>query len=256
MRLGVCCSVEQVNVAKDAGCDYFEGTVVNFLKPLEAYDAVKPLLAQVKAASLPCEALAVFLPKGLSVTGPAVDMEALRKYATVAFERAEEIGVKVIVFGSGGARQIPDGFDREKAYQQMTDICKMFGPLAEKRHITLCIEHLRKTETNMVNTIAEAMRIVKGTNHPAVQLLVDSYHWAAEGGTAADVETNAAYLKHMHCATLVDRRPPLKALDNSHVVTCIKAAKSKGYNARVSIEAKFVDFAKELPEAMEILKGI
>lgn len=255
MRFGVCCGLEQVQVAKEAGCDYFEGTVVNLLKPLEPYEVVEPLLAQVKAAPLKCEALAVFLPKEVRVTGPAVDMQLFKKYAAAAFERAEEIGASIIVFGSGGARKIPDGFDQETAYQQMIDICRMIGPIAEKHRITICIEHLRKTETNMVNTIAEAMRIVKAVDHPAVQLLVDSYHWAAENGKPEDVEANAGYLKHMHCATLVDRRAPVLELDTSHVAACIKAARGKGYDGRVSIEGK-VDFAKELPRAIEFLRKI
>ena len=60
---------------------------------------------------------AQFISGSLKITGPKVDPAALKAYVEVTLERTERAGVEVMVFGSGGARQVPDGFDRTKAYQ-------------------------------------------------------------------------------------------------------------------------------------------
>ena len=98
-------------MAAEFGYDYFEWTVGGLLKPLEGEDAFAAALAAVRAAPLPCPAVNCFLPAELKVTGPAVDPAALDRYVTTACRRAETAGVRVIVFGSGAARRVPDGFD-------------------------------------------------------------------------------------------------------------------------------------------------
>ena len=46
----------------------------------------------------------------------------------------------LIVFGSGGARRIPDGFDRTRAWAQLVDFGRRIGPLAEERGVTIAMQ--------------------------------------------------------------------------------------------------------------------
>ena len=41
-----------------------------------------------------------------------------------AIKRASQLGAKVIVFGSSGAKNVPDGFDMEKAFEQVVFVLK------------------------------------------------------------------------------------------------------------------------------------
>ena len=45
-------------------------------------------------------------------------------------QAAERAGIEVIVFGSGGARQVPEAFDAGEAHGQLVRFCSMFAPIA------------------------------------------------------------------------------------------------------------------------------
>ena len=49
----------------------------------------------------------------IALTGPAVDRERIGRYLDQSLALASRLGVKVIVFGSPGARSYPAGFSAE-----------------------------------------------------------------------------------------------------------------------------------------------
>jgi hypothetical protein len=42
-------------------------------------------------------------------------------YVAKAFDRVARLGVRIVVFGSGGARRVPEGYPRDDAVRQMVD---------------------------------------------------------------------------------------------------------------------------------------
>ncbi|MFM9030892.1 MAG: hypothetical protein ACKOTF_09465, partial [Opitutaceae bacterium] len=123
-------------------CDFIEGHVVNFLTP-EAPDAdFAPRAAALKACGFPMPAANVLLPAALKCSGPDIDCARLDRYAQTVFRRCREIGMTIIVFGSAGARMVPDGFPVAKGFEQYVDMLKQFGPLAEEAGVTLVVELL------------------------------------------------------------------------------------------------------------------
>jgi hypothetical protein len=50
----------------------------------------------------------------MKITGPHVDQERLRRYIAAASEALHEIGTEIAVMGSGGARRVPESWDRRK----------------------------------------------------------------------------------------------------------------------------------------------
>src|SRR5439155_6448319 len=76
------------------------------------------LVAALGECSVPALACNVFLPGGLKVVGPDVDAGQLRRYLETSLARMERIGAHVLVVGSGTARSVPDGFDRDRALAQ------------------------------------------------------------------------------------------------------------------------------------------
>jgi sugar phosphate isomerase/epimerase len=247
----VCGGPEITATAAKAGFEYFEWNVGGFLKPLEDETAFQTTLAKVRSAALPCEAVNVFVPAHLKITGPAVDFPGLQTYASVALQRAEEAGVKVIVFGSGGARNVPVGYPHAAAWDQLVDFCGMLGPISENHGVTISIEPLNRNECNIINSVGEALALARHVQHPAIRVLVDAYHWAKESEISQDIISAGPLLAHAHIATLANRRTP--GVEDQDFQPFFEALHQAGYSHRISIEAQIDDPSNELPIAFSLM---
>jgi sugar phosphate isomerase/epimerase len=252
MQFGVCGGVEVGEAADRAGYSYIECPVGTFLKPREDEPAFIDSLNRLRTTGTSAPALNCFLPADLKVTGPDADPTAQEKYATTAFRRAEKACVKVIVFGSGGARHIPDGFDRKTAHDQIVRFCRMCARSAGEHGVTLAVEPLSRADCNVIHTVAEAVAIVREVDHPAVQFLVDAYHFFRNGDSLEDIVANAPLLAHVHVATLKHRLAP-GTEECSELKSFFATLKKAGYKGRVSIEAGLKDPATELPRAFALM---
>jgi len=252
MIFGVCGTPEISYPAADAGFDYFEWSVPGLLKPLEAEEEFLLALDQVKKSPLSCPTLNLMVPGHLKITGPEANMGKLESYMTTLCRRADEAGVEVIVFGSGGARQIPEGFSRDQAWDQLVSFCRMVGSIAGEHGVTIAIEPLNHKECNIINSVTEGNALARQTDHPAVKLLVDAYHWAVDGGTTSELLEAGDLLVHVHIATLQNRRAP--GIEDYDFQPFFDALTLTGYQDRVSIEGRIDDPQKELPGALTLMK--
>jgi sugar phosphate isomerase/epimerase len=149
MQFGVCGDVRTAAVAARASYDFAEWSVPALLKPRESEDAFVAGLGELRSAGLPYPVANCFVPGDLKITGPEVDTPALRAYVTETMERAERAGVEVIVFGSGGARRIPEGFDPQSAHDQLVAFCGMVAPLAHDHGVVVVVEPLNTADCNV-----------------------------------------------------------------------------------------------------------
>jgi len=253
MQYGICGGPDAARAAADAGYDFFEWTVGAFLKPLEDEAAFEVALAQAKSAALPCPVVNVFLPGDLKVTGPQADLARLEQYVTTAFRRAERAGVNTIVFGSGGARRVPEGFDHTVAHQQLVAFGRMMGPLAQAHGVTIVVEHLNQAECNILTSVRESAQLVREVNQPGIQLLVDGYHWAKEQEAPEEIVSAGELIRHAHIATVPTRLPP--GSEDCDLLPFFAALKRIGYDQRLSLEAKISDPKTELPRALATMQA-
>lgn len=251
MQYGVCGDPAMGLLAKNFGFDYFEWSVGGLLHPREDESVFLAALDQVRSVALPCPVLNVFLPGDLKITGPEANLATLREYVTTAFRRALIAGVDTIVFGSGGARRIPDGFDRDQAWSQLVNFCKMLGPIAENYSVKIAIEPLNLEECNVLNTVEEAASLAHEVNHANIRLLVDGFHWAKDSNSESGVLNNAEMLIHAHIATRIGRKPPSQ---EDKCAGFLNLLRQSGYQGRISIEGNIQNPAAELPEALMILR--
>jgi sugar phosphate isomerase/epimerase len=252
MQYGVCASADSAAALAKAGFDFIEVNVQGDLAPQKDEAAFAPLLDRLRACAAPCRAANCFVPGALKITGPAVDMPRLLAYAATAFARARRAGIETIVFGSGGARAIPEGFDRAAAYAQLVEFGRGVGPLAAERGVTVAVEPLNRAECNVFTSVAECAAYVRDVNHPAVRLLVDGYHWARDNDSAEAVVEAGGLLRHVHIATYAGRfAPGLEACDFS---LFLRSLLRGGYEGRISIEGRWNDLAAEAPQALRTLR--
>jgi sugar phosphate isomerase/epimerase len=253
-KLGVCTSVNNHEMVAAAGFDYIEESVGRFLIPTKSDEDFNKNLEILKNSSLPVLACNGFLPGNLKSTGPEIHHSEILRYAETAFRRAQQAGIKYIVFGSSGSRNVPDGFDKSIALQQFTELLKSMGPLAGKYGIFVVIEPLRQDESNLINRVDEALALAVRVNHPNIRVLGDVYHMMREGEEPQSFIEARKYLLHTHIAEAANRTAPGIAGDN--LVPYLKALKEANYHGGISMEGKWGDnFEKELILSRAYLQG-
>ena len=250
--IGYCVGLKGLEIAKAAGFDYVElGTTE--LTALSDAD-FEAAVAQVKAVGIPTPNANLFLPATLKVTGPeAATPEQQMAYVTKAFTRLERLGVKILCFGSGGARRVPDGFPKDEAFAQLVAFGKRIAPEAKAHGITVVIEPLRRQETNIINTAAEGFALVKAVGHPNFELLVDFYHLASEQEDPKIMVEAKDHLRHLHMANPQGRVFPL-TWDEFDYAPFFATLRAIGYTGRMSIEASSPDVPAQAPRSIALLR--
>ena len=248
MEYGVCGEPSIAPILAGAGYDFIELHVQRDLKTSDGEDMFLPQLERIRTAPVRAPVANCFVPGGLKITGPDVDTDALQSYVTTAFTRAQQAGIEVIVFGSGGARRIPEGYDREAAGQQLLNFGRMLAPIAQSHDVTVVVEPLNRRECNVFNSVGECAEYVRQIDHPNLRLLVDGYHWAVEQDSYEDMVASLPLIHHVHIATYESRMAPgLEPCDFTQFFAALKAG---GYDGRVSIEGKWVDMERDAPAAL------
>lgn len=249
MKFGCCCSIDKLPLLKEYGFDYCE---LNFSSIATATEEeFLTTLRETDRYSLPAEAFNGFFSPTTSLNA-GVDYDSIREYCKTGFRRAKQLGGKVAVLGSGGARRIPEGYDRTLAEEQFVQVLRICGEEAAKQDMQIAIEPLRERETNFINTVAEGMIFVQRAAHPNVKCLADFYHVAASGESLEAIETAGNDLIHVHISA-PDRSYPTVA--DAELCKTWKAALDKcGYNARISLEGKGLpDFETAIQKAKAAL---
>ena len=244
-RLGICTGRANAVAIQAAGADFVEESVQNFLQP-EQPDFAVPALA------LPVYAANCFLPAALPCVGPSVDFARLLRYAGRAFDRAHQVGIKIIVFGSGGARQIPAGFSQTKAEEQFLALLREIGPMAARAGLTVVIEPLNRAECNFINSVPEAAALSAACQHPNIQVLADFYHMLHDGQSPDDLRQPGAPLRHVHIAERAQRTAPGVAGDDFRPF--FRALQQVNYAGAVSIESSWSNLATEAGPALTELR--
>ena len=116
----------------------------------------------------------------LKVVGPEVPTSALKEYLEGCLPRCRRLGASIVVWGSAGSRNVPEGFSREQARDQIAGFLKMAGEVARRSHVIVAIEPLRHQESNILNTGAEALEMVRRVKHPNIRMIIDYFHLREE----------------------------------------------------------------------------
>ena len=95
------------------------------------------------------------------------------RYFCDLVEFCADLGGKIIVVGSPKQRNILDGVSFEQAWQWATSTFSESVKRAEAHGITICFEPLAPSETNFINTAAEAVRFARQFNSRAMKIILD-----------------------------------------------------------------------------------
>jgi sugar phosphate isomerase/epimerase len=239
------------------GFDYCEPQVIKVM-PLSEGE-FRRRLDVARAAPIHVEAMNSLMPADLKVVGPAVDTVRVRDYVQKAFARAEALGVKVVVFGSGDSRRVPEGFSREHAWLQLQEFLHMLGDEITKNQygMVIGIEALRHEESNIVNTSSEAYNLAVQTHHPKVHIIVDFFHLASEGEDPAILPLLKDQIVHLHFAD-PSRGRMFPRMDSKHPAydAFFSAVREIGFQGRMSLEAYTNNFQVDAPEGLKATRKL
>jgi len=220
-------------------------------------------------ASNPLHSCIGFIPGKFRLTGPKADHAPALDYAEIALRRAEEVGVKTVAFGSGGARNVPGDYlseekdgkpDVEKGVAQYTDFCRaLCRRVADLKNVTVVIEPLRPNESNIINFVWQGLQICEDVNSPRLNQLADIFHMMMGRESAASIVQAGEKLKHCHIASYGTRHfPGSDPATVDRLRPYFDALRTIGYAGGVSCECQWgeeKDFAKNLETALVTMRG-
>jgi sugar phosphate isomerase/epimerase len=177
-------------------------------------------------------------PKGLSITAP--DAAVRRNTVEVMrhlIDLCADLGGSVMVHGSPGQRKIGPGDTFDAAWGRARDCWSQIAEHAAAAGVIYCIEPLSKAETQLINTLDDAARMVGEIGQPAVRSMIDTSSAArTESSSAAELIDRwlpAGLLRHVQVNDR-NRRGPGQGEDRFAPV--FAALQRNAYRGVVSVE--------------------
>ncbi|MFN8493727.1 MAG: sugar phosphate isomerase/epimerase family protein [Caldilineaceae bacterium] len=135
--------------------------------------------------------------------------------------------------------------DIDLLVQQLTTLAQH----AAAHNVVLCLEPLNRFETSLINLAAQGIEVIDRVNHPACQLMLDTFHMNIEERSLGDaIRLVGPRLRHFH-ACENDRGAP----GSGHVPwsDVAQALKDIQYTGPVVIES-FTDKVKSIARAAAV----
>lgn len=249
---GVIVPSERIPGALAAGADYAEPTIVGNLVVEDGggwarnpdYDA------SVRRGSF-----AILFPGDLSLADPDFPAGRVTAYLDAVMPiigSVAEPGAK-IVFGSGRARTIPEGVDVGAARARFAEVVVETRDAAERNQLQIVLEPLNRGESNLLNSLQEAVDFLDEFGIERIPVVADLYHIMLEEEPLSVVQALGARIGHAHIAD-AGRVPPGQG--DWPLTAFIDALRTGGYDGPVTIECIFEDFEPELESALAHLRQL
>ncbi len=249
MKFGVCSASKLV---KGVGADYSElpASTVSAMER-EEYSELLRAVRNGEIITYSCNGL---VPGSVRITGD-INKALVREYVDKTFYRLKELGISILVFGSGAAKNVPEGFSMEKAWDQILEFGHFAAECAGKYGQTIAVEPLCYAEANIINTLEDGARYVNAINRDSFKLLADFYHVNQNKEDLSELEKYKDLLVHVHIAGL-KRGIPETEEDKEYVKSCIRKLKEIGYNGNVSYEGAMTDDLAGVGEMINLFREV
>jgi sugar phosphate isomerase/epimerase len=251
IKIGACGTVNTIGATKAAGFDYVELSTTDLLALSDADFA--QFQNEIKQGGFPVLATYTFIPANIKLTGPNIDKDQQMAYVRKAMDRVAGVGAHIIVLGSGVARQVPDGFSHDAAFAQLVDFLQRIAPEARARNIVVTVEPQSSEESNIINSVAEGVKLIKAVNDPNIQLVLDFYYLEKTHEDPSAIVAASGYVRHFHFSNPNGRVYPLH-WDEYNYAPFFAALREMNYAGGISIDAHTTNFASDAPQTVAFLR--
>ena len=262
MKIGACGSLLGLTypLAKEIGFDYMEIPFRDLGKITD--EEFEQMLLKKQEVGLPVLKANAMLPNDFNLFGEnAKTLNELKDFLEKGFNRAKQLGIEVVVWGSGISRKYPENMDYQEVENYLLQAGNVIADYSEKYGIMVVIEPLNKGETNVFNTVKETYQFVKKLNRKTVKALADSFHMMAESESYDSLNSYKDEIFHAHIAeakfgTNQIRLVPCQQ-DENNVKEFVEILKKIGYQGDISIEAQMRtgDWKFDMTEGLKALKS-
>ena len=236
-------------VAMRCGYAYIEASV-GAIWDLTA-DELSALSERVRDGSFRLRACNSFVPPTLPLcTADPADVEAF-VYDTM--QKLDRLDVRTVIFGSGQARQAPDGMARQTAEARILDFLRLCSRIGRPYGIATAIEPLNRTETNMIHTVGDGVRFMDAVGADNVRLLPDLFHMAMEREDPAVLLPLRDRIVHLHASEAPGRVFPGK-FGGAYLRRCGDTLREAGWTGSVTVECVFGAFETEAEQSIQFMK--
>ncbi len=198
-------------------------------------------------------------PEGLYINHPdEIIRIKTQEYIEALIHFCADIGGKILVHGSPHQRTIQEGWDDQESWNFAKETFEVCLKTAQKRNVFYCIEPLAHPATNFINTVAEAIQLVKEIRHPHFKLIFDCRSASAQEKSLPEAlvwALESGYLRHVHVNDSNGKGPGFGEIE---FVPILRTLVNSGYQGYLSVEV--FDFTPDpqtiASRSIGYLKGI
>lgn len=182
-------------------------------------------------------------------------LEAWRPYIVNACARAKKLGIQKIIIGNGKARWLLDETSIQKE-QNFIELLSLFSSICEENGIEMILEPLGPDYSNYINTLPEAVRVVKEAGNKNLFIMADMRHMVRGGEPYDHIAQCADYLHHFHIDNpeTFPGRPWPSVEDGFDYAPFLNAIQAIAPNGTLTIEADYPeDWCAAYEQASKVL---
>ena len=176
-------------------------------------------------------------PEGLYINHPdEIIRIRTQEYIEALIHFCADIGGKVLVHGSPHQRTVQEGWTFDESWERAKETFEACLETARKKNVIYCIEPLSRTNTNFINTVEEAVRLVKEIRHPNFRMMFDCRAASAQEGSITKALLRALesrMLSHIHVNDANGRGP---GFGETSFLPILKTLMKNGYKGYISVE--------------------
>ncbi len=176
-------------------------------------------------------------PEGLYINHPdEIIRISTQEYIEALIHFCADIGGKVLIHGSPHQRTVQEGWLFKEAWERAKETFKTCLETARKRNVTYCIEPISRMSTNFINTVEEALQLVKEIRHPNFKMMFDCHHALAQEKSVTEALIHALdsrMLCHVHINDATGRGPGFAQTKFTPILKTLVKNNYKGY---ISVE--------------------
>jgi sugar phosphate isomerase/epimerase len=176
-------------------------------------------------------------PEGLSINHPdEIIRIRTQEYMEALIHFCADIGGKVLIHGSPHQRTVQEGWKFEESWERAKETFEACLETASKRDVIYGIEPLPKASTNFINTVSEALRMVREVRHPNFRMVFDCRSAAAMEKSIPEALIRALdsrILCHIHVKDASGSGP---GFGETKFAPILKTLMKNGYKRYISVE--------------------
>ena len=202
--------------------------------PVEDPSHIDP--AKVKAAldknGLKCGSVCACMGPGRDFRGTPAEQKTAMDYCKKLIDQMVVLGCPSLigpVYSVVGKADAVEPAKQKVEWALVVKNLKELAKYAEKKGVQICIEPLNRFETDFLNTVEQALKLVKDVGSKAVKIHLDTFHMNIEQKNQGDsIRKAGKLLAHFHACGSDRGTPGNDHIDWKPIAKALRDIKYKG----------------------------